>query len=115
MCIRDSLIRRAKTPTLVPQTEAWAVLIEKVLGGSVVREQRYAIKKEGDHFDRRLLRQYAESLDTRYELRAIDEVLYEQIMAEPWSEDLCSQFQGGKDFVKRGIGFVAVLLSLIHI
>lgn len=104
-----NLIRRAKTPTLVPQTEAWAVLIEKVLGGSVVREQRYAIKKEGDHFDRRLLRQYAESLDTRYELRAIDEVLYEQIMAEPWSEDLCSQFQGGKDFVKRGIGFVAVL------
>lgn len=105
----ENLIHRAKTPTLVPQTEEWAVLIEKVLGGSVVREQRYAIKKECDNFDRRVLRQYAESLETRYELRAIDEVLYEQIMAEPWSEDLCSQFQSGKDFVKRGIGFVAVL------
>ena len=81
----------------------------KVLGAEAIKAQRYAIKKEPEAFDCEILEKYAASLPAAYELRPIDQELYEQIMTKPWAKDLCSQFRDGDDYVRRGLGFAAVL------
>ena len=105
----ENLIQGANTPILGPRTENWEPVIEKVLGAEAIKAQRYAIKKEPEAFDCEILEKYAASLPAAYELRPIDQELYEQIMTKPWAKDLCSQFRDGDDYVRRGLGFAAVL------
>ena len=90
------------------RTENWEPVIEKVLG--LRRSKRSATpSKEPEAFDCEILEKYAASLPAAYELRPIDQELYEQIMTKPWAKDLCSQFRDGDDYVRRGLGFAAVL------
>ncbi|MGM9592978.1 MAG: GNAT family N-acetyltransferase [Candidatus Onthomonas sp.] len=77
---------------LTPQNEDWSALIEAVYGPQVSRRERYATRKEGDVFDRALLRRQTERLPAGCRLRPIDESLYRLCMAEPWSRDLVSRF-----------------------
>lgn len=105
----EALVRKTHTPILIPRTKEWGILIEEVLGENVVKAERYATKKETNHFDRHRLWEYIGRIGPQYQLKSIDEELYSQIIAAPWAKDLCSGFAGGRDFVKRGIGFAAVL------
>ena len=94
--------------TLVGSDEKWNRLIEEVWGEKAEPFTRYAIKKEGDVFDRETLRNFAEMLPESYTIRQIDGELYEQAMKESWSWDACIQFESKEDFLKRGLGFAVV-------
>ncbi len=94
--------------TLVGSDEKWNRLIEEVWGEKAEPFTRYAIKKEGDIFDREKLHQFAEMLPKGYTIRRFDGELYEQAMREPWSWDACVQFKDKEDFLKRGLGFAVV-------
>ena len=94
--------------TLVGSDEKWNRLIEEVWGESAVPFTRYAMKKEGDVFDREKLRDFSKMLPDGYTIRQIDGELYEQAMKEPWSWDACMQFENREDFLKRGLGFAVV-------
>lgn len=109
----ESLIENVKKPILVPRTENWEPVIEKVLAAQVIKTERYAIKKEPKVFDRSLLEKYAEKLPAGYELKPIDEELYELIIAQPWAKDLCSQFSDGGDYVQRGLGFAVIFRGCV--
>lgn len=74
---------------MVPRDSQWASAIEEVWQSQAKKMTRYAIKKNPNGFDREL---------------------YDQIMAEPWSRDLCSQFDGYEDYKRRGLG-AAVLVE----
>ena len=99
-----TLLAKAKGPILVPRTEEWEPVIEDFFQDRAVRETRYAIKKEPDVFDRRKLEHFAASLPEGYELRLVDEALVPVLLAEEWSRDLCSAFNGPADCCKRGVG-----------
>lgn len=86
------------------QNEEWNMLIEKIYKQRAERRSRYAIKKEKDIFDQTKLREITNRLDKEYELKMIDEELYNQIIGEKWSRDLCSQFKNYKDYSERGVG-----------
>ena len=104
----ESLLRQARGPILVPRTPDWRPLIEAVFGDRAVPELRYAIRKEGDIFDRKRLRGFIEALPAEYRLRQIDEALVPALLAEDWSRDLCSAFESPEDCCRRGLGFVAL-------
>lgn len=106
---RANLIGEAGASLLIPRTGDWNPLIEEVFGHNVKKEQRYAIKKEPQVFEVRRLKTFAEQIPHGYEIRQIDEDLYAQIMEEPELQDLCHQFEDGADYMKRGIGFAAVM------
>ncbi len=89
---------------LAPQNDAWERLIEDIYGENIRKIVRYAIKKERDIFDQEKLSKIVELLNEDYELKLIDEAIYEQIMQNSWSRDLCSQFKDYKDYEKRGLG-----------
>lgn len=92
----------------LPENDAWADLIKEIWSGKYEVWNRFAIKKEGDIFDREKLREYARSLDGKYEIKRIDGDLYDKCMAPGQFRDFCSNFSGKEDFLKRGVGFVAM-------
>lgn len=90
------------------QNEEWDRLIEKIYEKRAERRSRYAIKKEKDIFDQTKLREITKRLDKKYKLKMIDEELYNHIVEEDWSRDLCSQFENYEDYSMRGIGAAVV-------
>ena len=93
---------------LVGSDEKWFSLIEEVWGERVEAFTRYAIKREGDVFDREKLRNFAEKLPEGYTIRRIDGELYDMAMKNEWSWDACIQFEGKEDYLNRGLGFAVV-------
>lgn len=102
------LAARAAAPIIVPQNEEWGSCIESVWGSRVTRSLRYAIKKEPDAFRSEQLHRFAESLEQGYDLQLIDKKIYDYVLRNDWSKDLCSQFASYDDYRKRGLG-VAVM------
>lgn len=94
---------------MVPRDTNWASAIEEVWQSHAKKATRYAIKKNPNGFDREHLETIIKRLPAPFSLRMIDQELYEQIMAEPWSRDLCSQFDGYEDYKKRGLGVAALV------
>lgn len=91
-----------------PLSPGFDTLLKEVWGDRLQTWNRYAIKKEGDIFDRALLRQYAGSLNPAYEMKRIDAALYKQCLTHDQFEDFVSNFDGETDYLERGLGFVAV-------
>lgn len=97
-------------PPMDETGESWAREIEQVYGGNCKRVERYAIKKEPGIFDREGLEQIVEGLPEEYEVKLIDEEIFEQTRKFSWSLDFTSQFADYEDYRRRGLG-AAVLFQ----
>ena len=93
---------------MVPQNDEWGSMIEHVYGDKYDRFMRYAIKKEPGVFDTEKLQTYVEKLPSEYDIKKIDEEIYNKVKTEEWSKDLCSQFPTYSDYEDYGLGFVAL-------
>ena len=93
---------------LVPRNEAWCQEIERTLGGQAQRITRYATQKEPSLFRRGELERLAILSDPSFQLRRIDEQLFNLLRGAEWSHDLCSQFMDYSDYERRGAGIAAV-------
>lgn len=91
---------------MVPDSPRWHPVIEKIYGDHCEKKERYQIKKEGDIFDRNLLRKNVDGLEEGYALKEIDHSLYNSIMSTEWCRDFCKQFRDWEHFRERGMGFV---------
>lgn len=89
---------------MVPQNEAWAMLIEECFPDAR-RVTRYAIKKDTE-FNREALQRNIKELPTGYELARIDARLYDKCLANPFSVDFVSAFGSKDNFLKLGRGMV---------
>lgn len=98
----------SKCILMVPQNEGWEQLIEHTYRERAEKFTRYAFFKEPGAFDREKLKKYLAGLSPEYCIKAIDEKLYNNILSEEWSKDLCSQFPNYSDFESTGIGFAAL-------
>ncbi len=93
---------------LVPQNEEWTAQIRRTFGERVRAGERYAIRKEGDVFDREHLQRLAVSAPSCVTIQPLQGDLYDKVMAEKWSRDFCSQFSSREAFQRDGLGFVAL-------
>ncbi len=91
---------------MISSSLAWEGMIEQVWGNKAEKLKRFAIKKEGDIFDRQKLQAYIDGLSAQYELCMIGKKEYEMIMKEEWARDLCSVFSDYEEYEKIGIGAV---------
>lgn len=98
-CTQDFLI-------MVPQNENWGRLIEECYGEKAKRVTRYAIKKEGDIFDRNRLQEAVRSLPAEYELRMMDRKLFHHCRQIPWCRDWVSQYDTWELYQKYGLGAI---------
>ncbi len=97
---------------MIPQTNAWAEMIEKIYPFDNEKTLRYAIKKEPNAFNRENLLSLTEKFPPGYELKMIDEPLYNRAKSESWSQDFCSQFPTYKDYQAHGLGVMALYKDL---
>lgn len=91
-------------PPLDATGEEWAQMIEKVYGRRCRRVERYAIKKEPGIFDRQKLEEIVAGLDSKYQVKLIDEEIFLQTRRQPWATDFTSQFVDYQDYHRRGMG-----------
>ena len=85
----------------------WFAWIEKEFAGKYKRIERYALKKEGDIFDRDRLEQYVAKIEKDYEIRLIEKEDVAALMQEEWSHDFCCNYKDANDFMQRGIGVLS--------
>ena len=103
--------KKVESQILVPRDADWENLIKKVYGSRAERITRYAIQKEPDVWDgqgRERLQEMVSALPEGYELRLIDQELYDQCRQQEWSRDLVSQFPDYETYQKWGLGTAAL-------
>ena len=89
---------------MVPQNVQWETCIEECFP-KAKKVKRYAIKKE-TRFDRNLLRNMAAELPEGYELKEIDEEIYDLCLSDPVTRDFVSSFESKGKFLELGRGMV---------
>lgn len=89
---------------MTPQNEAWAELIETVYPDAR-KVIRYAIKKD-TKFDIDALRANLTKLPEGYELKFIDDKIYDMCMKDPVTADFVSAFGSKEKYLSEGRGVV---------
>ena len=89
---------------MIPQSEAWASLIEECYPDSIKRT-RYAIRKD-TVFDRVYLESIVAELPSGYELRTIDPEIYDLCLQNHVTADFVSAFETKERYLKLGRGVV---------
>lgn len=90
----------------VPENESWCRMIERCFGTQATPVTRYALKKEGDIFDREMLAERVQHLDPSYTLTMIDKKLFEKCKAIPWCRDWVGNYPDYALYEKYGLGYV---------
>lgn len=106
--VKNTKVIKSNFIIMTSYNNEWNKLIEEIYPENSRKVKRYAIKKEKDIFCREKLEQAVNDLNKSYEVKLIDEKIYEEIMREEWSKDLCSQFLNVKDYCNRGLGIVVL-------
>ncbi len=89
---------------MVPQNKAWEVCIEECFP-EAKKVTRYAIKKD-TQFDKDLLKNMIEELPGGYELKEIDEEIYDMCLPDPVTRDFVSSFGSKEKYLEMGRGMV---------
>lgn len=92
---------------LIPENEKWSQAISETLGKNCRKVTRFATKMD-TAFNTALLSTYAGTVPNGFEVRPIDEKLYNISLAEEWSRDFVSLFGCYDRYRELGLGFVAL-------
>ncbi len=93
---------------MVPQNPEWEVLIEECYPESCKKVERYALKKEPEVFDKKQLQKMVEALPEGYELKALDEVVFNETKKTEWCADWTAQYPDWATYQKLGLGVVVL-------
>lgn len=91
---------------MVPPDADWEEGVKAFYGARAVPWIRYATKQDPSRFDRGKLAELAGGLPAGFELRPIDQGLYEEILALPWARSLCGNFASYSQFAANALGVV---------
>lgn len=93
---------------MVPETKEWGQLIEKCYREKAKKVNRYALKKDGDVFDRDALVRITEGLSPEYTLTLIDEALFHKCRNTAWCKDWVANFPNYELYRQYGLGVVVL-------
>jgi hypothetical protein len=96
---------------MTPQNKAWEACIEQCFP-KAKKVTRYAIKKE-TQFDTDYLRNIVSKLPAGYELKEIDERIYDMCLPDPVTRDFVSAFESKEKYLEMGRGMVILKNDII--
>lgn len=96
---------------MVPQNNAWEELIETTYPDAK-RVTRYAIKKD-TRFDVESLKKNLNILPDDYELKPIDDRIYDMCLESPVTADFVSTFESKEKYLNEGRGMVILKDGMI--
>lgn len=97
-CLRNEMI-------LVPLNQKWEQALISCCD-NLIKSSRYAIKKEYIIFDQDNLNDIISSLDSRFNLKLIDNYYYNKCLENEWSADFVRNYNDYDEFSKIGLGYV---------
>lgn len=107
-CPDEELVRGAATSVIVvPVHPSWGSLIVRLLPAHSPYK-RYPMEGVASAFDVDQLRRYVRACPPEYTIVPISEPLAAELQKAEWSCDLTGNFNDAADFVRRGVGFVAI-------
>ena len=89
---------------MTPQNKAWEACIEECFP-KAKKVTRYAIKKD-TKFDTDFLRNIIKDLPDGYELKEIDDKIYDMCLPDPVTRDFVSSFESKEKYLELGRGMV---------
>jgi GNAT superfamily N-acetyltransferase len=89
---------------MTPQNKAWEACIEECFP-KAKKVTRYAIKKD-TKFDTDFLRNIIKDLSDGYELKEIDDKIYDMCLPDPVTRDFVSSFESKEKYLELGRGMV---------
>lgn len=91
---------------MVPQNPKWEALIEECYPERNKKVERYALKKEPEVFDKEKLQKMVDGLPEGYELKVLDESVFEETKKAEWCCDWTAQYPDWANYQKLGLGVV---------
>ncbi len=91
---------------IIPENDKWAETIKKCYGDRVEEATRYALKKDGDIFDRDYLKEIVNGLSDEYTLTLVNEELFDKCMNTDWCKDFVCNFPDYSLYKDYGLGVV---------
>jgi hypothetical protein len=102
---RELVINKPKGFVIMtPQNKAWEACIEECFPAAK-KVTRYAIK-EDTRFNKDMLRNIVAGLPAGYELKEIDEKIYDMCLPDPVTRDFVSCFESKEKYLELGRGMV---------
>ena len=89
---------------MTPQNKAWEACIEECYPNAK-KVTRYAIKKD-TKFDKEYLKNLIKELPDGYELKEIDDKIYDMCLPDPVTRDFVSSFGSKEKYLELGRGMV---------
>ena len=89
---------------MTPQNKAWEACIEECFP-TAKKVTRYAIKKD-TKFDKEYLKNLIKELPDGYELKEIDDKIYDMCLPDPVTRDFVSSFGSKEKYLELGRGMV---------
>lgn len=89
---------------MTPQNKAWEDCIEECFPAAK-KVVRYAIRKD-TQFDKELLKSMIMKLPDGYELKEIDDRIYDMCLLDPVTRDFVSAFESKEKYLEMGRGMV---------
>ncbi len=104
--VNEELVRNKPDGFVImtPQNEEWAEMIEKCYPDAK-KVTRYAIRKD-TRFDVNKLQDMVKMLPEGYELKPIDDRLYDKCLESPATADFVSSFESKDKYLEYGRGMV---------
>lgn len=95
-----------KTVGIFADTEPkWEQKLLAITENNPVAVPRFGIVQKDYQFDEEVLQKYIQKVPAGFELVSFDEAIYDQAMAQEWSQEFCETFATAEDFLTRGFGF----------
>lgn len=105
--LKSQIYETCRHDFIMPTDERWALWLAAEFRGQYRLVNRYALKKDENHFDRKILEGYVKNIPEGIRIRQIDERLYQQALKAEWSLDFVSNFEDIRQFLSDGLGYVA--------
>lgn len=102
----SNLMNHAKGKIIKTEDPEWVRVIEAFSPERFKRFNRYSTKREATRFDIDLLGVYIQSVEEDFEIKRIDEQLFEKILANPFMADLCCFFSSIENYMTNGFGYI---------
>ena len=87
---------------------AWETTLMSVQEHNPRAVPRYGIVQKDYDFDITRLDSFVRALPDGFALVPFDEDIYNQAIAENWSQEFCETFASAEDYLKQGFGFAAL-------
>jgi len=106
MDLRATLIKECNHAYITPSNDLWDIWLEENLDCNYRKLSRYAIKRDEQHFNKKVLKEYVKNIPAGMKIERIDKNSYNDALKEAWSNDFVSNFENENKFLEYGMGYV---------